>query len=143
MFFGPGTTHGAYIAIRDIFQQAESSIIVVDGYADGAVLKLAAANTSSDLKLQILGRSFPPDFELECKTFLHQYSHLSLEIKSTSDFHDRFVVIDDDVCHVLGASIKDAGKRAFFTTAIQDAANKKALREQIGLSWNRADPYFP
>ena len=41
-------------------------------------------------------------------------------MKTTTDFHDRFLVIDDQEVYLIGASIKDAGKKSFAITKIED-----------------------
>ena len=38
----------------------------------------------------------------------------------TNAFHDRFMVLDDKTVYHIGASIKDAGKKCFGITLIQD-----------------------
>ena len=50
--------------------------------------------------------------------FNAQYPKLS--VKTTTDFHDRFLVIDDQEVYLIGASIKDAGKKSFAITDIED-----------------------
>ena len=44
----------------------------------------------------------------------------SLSVKTTTDFHDRFLIIDDKEGYFIGASIKDAGKKSFAITKIED-----------------------
>lgn len=44
----------------------------------------------------------------------------SLSVKTTTDFHDCFLIIDDKEGYFIGASIKDAGKRSFVITKIED-----------------------
>lgn len=41
--------------------------------------------------------------------FKAQYPKLS--VKATTDFHDRFLIIDKTEVYHIGASIKDAGKK--------------------------------
>lgn len=51
--------------------------------------------------------------------FNAQYPKLS--IKTTTDFHDRFLIIDKVAVYHIGASIKDVGKKSFGITKIEDA----------------------
>ena len=44
----------------------------------------------------------------------------SLSVKTITDFHDRFLIIDDKEGYFIGASIKDAGKKSFAITKIED-----------------------
>ncbi|WP_455126915.1 hypothetical protein [Pseudoramibacter alactolyticus] len=50
--------------------------------------------------------------------FKAQYPKLS--VKTTTDFHDRFMIIDKAEVYHIGASIKDAGKKSFGITKIED-----------------------
>ena len=50
--------------------------------------------------------------------FNAQYPKLS--VKTTTDFHDRFLIIDKIEVYHIGASIKDAGKKSFGITKIED-----------------------
>ena len=47
-----------------------------------------------------------------------QYPKLS--VKTITDFHDRFLIIDRTEVYHIGASIKDAGKKSFGITKIED-----------------------
>ena len=40
-------------------------------------------------------------------------------MKITTDFHDRFLIIDDKEVYLIGAPIKDAGKKSFAITKIE------------------------
>ena len=42
-------------------------------------------------------------------------------MKYTNAFHDRFLVVDGKIVYHIGASIKDAGKKCFGITQIQDS----------------------
>ena len=50
--------------------------------------------------------------------FNAQYPKLS--VKTTKDFHDRFLILDKTEVYHIGASIKDAGKKSFGITKIED-----------------------
>ena len=50
--------------------------------------------------------------------FNAQYTKLS--VKTTTDFHDRFLIIDKVEVYHIGASIKDAGKKSFGITKIEN-----------------------
>ena len=50
--------------------------------------------------------------------FNAQYPKLS--VKTTTDFHDRFLIIGNAEVYHIWASIKDAGKKSFGITKIED-----------------------
>ena len=61
--------------------------------------------------------------------FNAQYPKLS--VKTTLDFHDRFLIIDKTKVYHIGASIKDAGKKSFGITKIEDADLIKSLINKV------------
>ena len=74
----------------------------------------------------------------EVQTFLKQHKSKSIEVRRSRDFHDRFIVLDDEKCFYSGASIKDAGSRAFMLNQIQEPEAIRDLLEQFRQSWDRA-----
>ena len=44
----------------------------------------------------------------------------TLTINYTGVFHDRFLIIDETTAYHIGASVKDAGKKCFGITRIED-----------------------
>jgi hypothetical protein len=53
-----------------------------------------------------------------------------LEIKTTDVFHDRFMIIDDETIYIIGASLKDAGKRLFAFTQM-DSEQISAIKARL------------
>ena len=66
---------------------------------------------------------------------MQQYPNVAVNVRTTTDFHDRFIVLDGNVCVHVGASIKDAGKRACMVSRIEDVANRDAMLRQLNQSW--------
>lgn len=85
--------------------------------------------------MKLLTANYPPDFIHEIQTFISQYTDYSVELRKTNEFHDRFLVIDEAKCWHIGASIKDAGNKAFMISLIEDDGNRDALIKQIEKSW--------
>ena len=55
---------------------------------------------------------------------------MKVEVRAcASRFHDRFLIIDDDVYH-LGASVKDLGKRLFAFSRL--GLDKSIILQQLG-----------
>ena len=61
--------------------------------------------------------------------FNAQYPKLS--VKTTTDFHDRFLILDKSEVYHIGASIKDAGKKSFGITKIEDKDLVKSLVNKV------------
>lgn len=82
----------------------------------------------------------PLDFALEGKTFSKQHSGMALEVRTAKDFHDRFIVIDDRQCFLLGASIKDAGSRGFTIVPLKDIPVVQFFLQHAEAVWTTAAP---
>lgn len=131
-----GTEYDSYRAIKQVIQEAKQSIAVVDPYLDGAIFTMLATSSSSALSVKLLTAKVPADFALEGAKFRKQFPQFAIEARKTSDFHDRFIIIDDSRCWHIGASIKDAGGKTFMISELEDATNRDALKQAFASSWN-------
>jgi len=138
LFFPKGSEHDAYVEIRTIFQKASKSVSLIDPFVDATVFPLVGSIPAPTLNIQILTCIVPSDFVLEAGKFTTQHTRLRLEIRKTAEFHDRFIILDESLCFHIGASIKDAGKKAFMISQVQDESNRVALMEQLRRSWQAA-----
>jgi hypothetical protein len=142
MFFPKGTPHDAYVHCRDLLGKAASRLSIVDPYVDGSLFTMFKGSVQPGVAIQLLTSKVPADFYLEAKKYVEQYPTNHLEVRRTSDFHDRFIFIDGEGCYQIGASLKDAGRTAFMTNLLEDLLNVRAVLGQFDLSWQNAAPYF-
>ena len=136
-FFPKGATHDAYTHIRAILQEARKSIFIIDGYMDSSIYTVLSTITGS-LDIRFLSSKVPNDFALEAKRFVQQHTTFTLTIRTVRDFHDRFIVIDGNSCYLLGASIKDAGNRAFTIVPLRDLPVVEFFQRYAQDVWNSA-----
>lgn len=144
-FFPPGTQYDAYIAIRDILAAAKHGVAIVDAYMGATLFATLAAVQPRELTVHLLtlARNLKSDFHLEANKFHQQFSSVQVEVRTTSDFHDRFCQVDDTELYHIGASIKDAGSRAFLISKLQDPPIISAIKQYIEDAWNSAHPVPP
>ena len=138
LFFPTGATHDAYVNLRKILHRASGSLMVVDPYVDESLLEMISGVAESISSVKFLLSNLKGDFKLEARKFRDQYPDLSLHVRKTTEFHDRFIILDDSTCYHIGASIKDAGGKAFMISKVEDSENRQALIEQIEESWKQA-----
>lgn len=138
LFFPKQSQHDAYVEIRGILQTVAKSITIVDPYIDQTMLTLLASSLQPEMTIRLLTSKLPADFWLEAKAWLAQHPRVALEVRTTKEFHDRFIVIDELACWHIGCSIKDAGNKAFMLSNIEDEGNCRALLAQIEASWQEA-----
>jgi len=136
LFFPDGSHHDAYIQIRGILQSATGSIDIIDPYVDDSTLMLLTACAKPGMQFMLLTSKYPADLVLEAEKWRKQNTDKTLEIRTTKEFHDRFIVLDGTRCWHIGASIKDAGKQVFMLSQVEDEDNRVALLQQIQKSWD-------
>lgn len=115
--FFDGQIYDAFSFIADIIGKAQSKVILIDNYVDVNTLNiLCKKNSGVDVLIVTSGKGNLTTKDMN--KFNAQYP--SLSVKTTKDFHDRFLIIDDKEGYFIGASIKDAGKKSFAITKIED-----------------------
>lgn len=116
IFFN-GQIYDAFSFIVGLVIKAKKEIILIDNYVDINTLNiLCKKNKGVDIVILTGGKGTLSTKDI--KIFSAQYPKLSL--KFTNDFHDRFLIIDKTEVYHIGASIKDAGKKSFGITKIED-----------------------
>ena len=123
--FFDGQIYDAFSFIADLVGKAQSKLILIDNYVDVNTLNiLCKKNSGVDVLIATSGKGNLTTKDIN--KFNAQYPTLS--VKTTADFHDRFLIIDDKEGYFIGASIKDAGKKSFAITKIEDG---KMVRDLI------------
>ena len=121
--FFDGQIFDAYNLISNFIRKAKREIILIDNYIDDSVLKILDKR-GKNVSATVYTAHFSEKLQLDLAKHNSQYSPIN--IKTLKKFHDRFLIIDDDVYHI-GASIKDLGKSVF-------AFSKMGLEKEIVLS---------
>ena len=100
-----------------LIQKAEKEIVLIDGYVDvGTLNLLAKKNENVAVVMYTLKRTKLSQEDVD--NFNSQYP--LLEVRYTKVFHDRFLILDKKNAYHIGASLKDAGKKCFGITLIED-----------------------
>ena len=122
--FFDGQIYDAFSLLVSLIQKAEKEITLIDGYLDiGTLTLLAKKNTGVSVTVYTHQNTKLTDIDLI--NFNSQYPDLL--VKYTNAFHDRFLILDREIAYHIGASLKDAGKKAFEVTLIND----KKITEDI------------
>lgn len=115
--FFDGQIYDAFSLITSVIRKAQKEIILIDGYVDVDTLNiLAKKNTGVDVKIYTYASAQLTN--RDAVNFNVQYP--TLIVKKTQVFHDRFIILDGKTVYHIGASIKDAGKKCFGISLIDD-----------------------
>lgn len=116
----------------------QTSIKIMDAFVE--MRRFLASNAlmfekinEMELKQLAFQRSSEEKFD---KIFHYISEH---EESSQKIFHDRFMIIDGIHAYHIGASIKDAGKKCFDISLIEDTRIVKDILERLNLESEEAD----
>ena len=107
--FYDGQIFDAYKFINERIREAKKRIVLIDNYVDETVLAMLdkrGKNVTAKVYTKNISRQLSLDFEK------HNAQYTPIEVEQFDRAHDRFLCIDDTV-YLIGASIKDLGKKWF------------------------------
>lgn len=116
--FFDGQIYDAFSLITSIIRKATSEIILIDGYVDVDTLNILTKK-NADVDVKIYTYASAPLTNRDVANFNAQYP--TLTVKKTQVFHDRFIILDGKTAYHIGASIKDAGKKCFGISLLEDS----------------------
>ena len=136
--FFPGQYFDALTKVSEILKIATSEIILIDGYINDNFLDIfTTVNSGVNVKILTKTKSITPSLNLKVTAFNKQYSsnNINLEIKSSEDFHDRFLIIDNKEFYHFGASFKDLGNKGFMFSRIEEPFVQTVLLKEFNSKW--------
>ena len=126
--FFDGQIYDAFSFITSIVQKAQNEIILIDGYVDVGTLNiLAKKNATVDVKIYTYASASITNNDIV--NFNAQYP--TLKVEKTQIFHDRFIILDGKTVYHMGASLKDAGKKCFAISLLEDTENTMNLINRL------------
>lgn len=133
--FFDGQLWDAYALVEKLIGSARKSIHLIDNWATVETLDILAKK-NKDVSLTVItsahpdkqGNPRPKITSMDTAKFNAQYP--SLTVKYSERFHDRFLILDDKELYLIGASLKDLGKKCFGFTKM-DAGEIPAIKARI------------
>ena len=122
--FYNGEWFDAFDFIVGIIRKAAKSIILVDPYCDNKALSFLKYK-SEGVEVLICNTSKSKLENEELSRFESQYG--VIKVRTLTNLHDRFLIIDEEECYDLGASLNYAGKKLFMINKIDTAAVVKEI----------------
>lgn len=113
--FVDGQIYDAYELVERLIKSARKSILLIDNYVDESVLTMMSEKEVG-VQVDIYTKAISKALKLAESKFNDQYGGLALH--ETAIVHDRFLILDDQTIYLIGASLKDAGKKLFAFTQI-------------------------
>jgi hypothetical protein len=119
--FFDGQIFDAYKFVLDIMRKATNCIILIDNYVDDNTLQFFT-KIKSGITILIYTQKITKQLQSDVEHSNKQYGGIILkEIKNN---HDRFLIIDHAEMYLIGASLKDVGKKIFGFSRMDSEAIK-------------------
>ena len=131
--FYDGQLWDARALVLKLIGSAKKSLILIDNWATPETLDLFAKKRKG-VKVTIItsehyDKKYVPHRKIspaDITTFNTQYPRLAVRYNET--FHDRFLIVDDKELYLIGASLKDLGKKCFGFTKM-DAGEIERIKK--------------
>jgi hypothetical protein len=120
-----GNIYDAYSFILDIFNSTSKELIIIDNYASKEILDIIS---KLSINVKIISKNLDKDL---INKYSKQYSNITF-IQNDS-FHDRFIIVDNNMIFNIGSSIKDLGKKICFVSKIYNEEIKMKILNEINL----------
>ena len=114
--FYEGQLWDACSLVEKLIGRAKKTILLIDSWVGPGTLDILAKKRNG-VKVEVV--TSPRGNKLaatDIAKFNAQYGGLS--VKTSMAFHDRFLIIDDKELYLIGASLKDLGRKCFGFTAL-------------------------
>ena len=133
--FYDGQLWDARAFVDRLVKSARKSLLLVDNWATVETLDMLAAKQKGVAVTVVTsehrdrkGNPRPKILPADLAKFNAQYPTLSVRFRE--NFHDRFLVVDDRDLYLIGASLKDLGKKCFGFTKM-DPAEIPSLKARL------------
>jgi glycine cleavage system pyridoxal-binding protein P len=136
--FYDGQLWDARALVLKLVGSAKRSLILIDNWATTETLDLFTKKRKG-VKLTIFtsehyDKKHVPHRKIsdaDIATFNVQYPHLAVRYNET--FHDRFLIVDDKDLYLIGASLKDLGKKCFGFTKMDAGEIERIKKAAFGV----------
>ncbi len=133
--FYDGQLWDACSLVEKLVARAKTSILLIDNWVGAETLDMLAKKRKGVSVTVVTsehkdrnGRPRPTLAATDIAKFNAQYP--TLTVRYSEKFHDRFLVLDDKEIYLIGASLKDLGKKCFAFTKL-DAGEIAGLRARL------------
>ena len=126
--FYEGQLWDACSLVEKLIGRAKKDILLIDSWVGPGTLDMLAKKRKG-VKVEVV--SSPRGNKLaasDIDKFNDQYK--GLEVKTSTAFHDRFLIIDGKELYLIGASLKDLGRKCFGFTKM-DAGEIAGIRARV------------
>lgn len=133
-FIPAGNAHDAVAAVVKILGEAKRRVMLVDPYADAALLERYALFVPEGVVVDVLAdvKDVKPTLKPAAEAWLTQYATsrpLSVRVSPARALHDRLIILDEAIAFTVGQSFNALASRA--PTSINRIMDAETARRKI------------
>lgn len=134
--YSPGEVYKFFTDLKSIVNSSTSSLFIIDPYFNGEAFDNYLSSVPANVNIRIFANNYSKEVLAYIRKHRTQFGS-NIQLKSSSDLHDRLVFVDNDDCWIMGGSIKDAGKKPTYLIPIIQGLTKEKhnIYEKI---WNQS-----
>lgn len=132
VFIKKNQPYTAYKKVKAIFSSAQKYIQVIDPYIDGTLFILLN-ELNKEIKINVITDKFQGDSKLIFEKFKKERGNI--EIQTSKDNHDRYLIIDKKLVYLLGSSINSLGNKSTTIVPIENVGIKSIIIQYFDESW--------
>lgn len=131
LLFFDGQYFDSFDFICSLVQQSKESLILIDSYFDFSGLNILK-KVNSGVKCMVVLSSHAKLTEADIQQFEKQF--FRIDYIHTELFHDRYIIIDNEICYSIGASLNYIGKKTFSVIKIETPTIIQAIIDKCKCS---------
>lgn len=125
----------AYKKVKEIFSTGKKNIQIIDPYIDDTLFTLLN-ELNNKIIINVITDKFQGDSKLLYEKFKKERGNI--EIQTSKDNHDRYVIIDQKSVYLFGSSINSLGNKSTTIVPIDNESVKKSIIKYFEESWKES-----
>lgn len=137
VIINPGDEYKFFTKLNSIISSAEKSILIADTWMDQSIFDHYLDSRKNNVTVRLLIKMNEGKVKHAAEKYKKSYGDI-IDVRKSKKFHDRVVFVDDEVCWLIGQSLKDAGTKPTYIVELSPDLVSDKL-EAYETVWNEAD----
>lgn len=133
VFLQKNQPYTGYKKVKEILNTAKKKLQIIDPYIDGSFFTLIE-ELNKKIKICVITDKFQGDSKLLYEKFKKERGNI--EIQTSKENHDRYVIIDEKLVYLFGSSINSLGNKSTTIVPIDNSYVKSSIINYFVKSWN-------
>jgi hypothetical protein len=141
--FFKGQYYDAIFKLSEIIKRATTEIKIVDNYINEDLINFLLKDNIGKIKIITSNKNSKTIQNLKLLLNSIDAQYQNVEIRENNNFHDRFIIIDNNQAYHFGASLKDLGSKTFMFSNLNEPDLLATINSKFDNEWNTSNVIFP